>query len=59
MKKLSIEKLKMVRKKDKRNMPKKINTTKYLEYILDETKKILTIDSPSGFTEKAANYVMN
>lgn len=40
-------------------MPKKINTQKYLEYILEETKKILAIDSPSGFTEKAAEYVMN
>lgn len=38
-------------------MPKKINTKKYLEYILEETKKILSIDSPSGFTEKAAQYV--
>lgn len=40
-------------------MPKKINTKKYLEYILEETKKILSIDSPSGFTEKAAQYVMD
>ena len=40
-------------------MPKKINTKKYLEYILEETKKILAIDSPSGFTQKAAEYVMN
>lgn len=40
-------------------MPKKINTRKYLEYILEETKKILSIDCPSGFTEKAADYMMN
>lgn len=40
-------------------MPKKISTKKYLEYILEETTKILAIDSPSGFTQKAAEYVMN
>lgn len=39
-------------------MTEKINTQKYLDYILDETKKLLAIDSPSGFTEKAASYVM-
>ena len=31
---------------------------KYLTYILEETTKILAIDSPSGFTKKAASYVM-
>lgn len=31
---------------------------KYLDYILEETTKILAIDSPSGFTKKAASYVM-
>ena len=31
---------------------------KYLTYILEETTKILSIDSPSGFTKKAASYVM-
>lgn len=45
--------------KGQKTMPKKINTKKYLEYILEETKKILSIDSPSGFTEKAAQYVMD
>ncbi|MDE7184087.1 MAG: M42 family metallopeptidase [Lachnospiraceae bacterium] len=40
-------------------MSEKINTQKYLDYILDETKKLLAIDSPSGFTEKAASYVMD
>lgn len=40
-------------------MPEKINTQKYLDNILEETKKLLAIDSPSGFTEKAASYVMN
>lgn len=32
---------------------------KYLSYILDETKKILAIDSPSGYTKNVANYVMD
>ena len=40
-------------------MPEKINTQKYLDYILDEPKKLLAIDSPSGFTERAASYVMD
>lgn len=40
-------------------MQKEINTEEYLEYILDQTKNILAIDSPSGFTKKAADYVMN
>lgn len=40
-------------------MSDKINTEKYLGYILDESKKLLAIDSPSGFTEKAASYVMD
>ena len=52
---ITVEKI----KKGPNTMPKKINTQKYLEYILEETKKILAIDSPSGFTEKAAEYVMN
>ncbi len=30
-----------------------------MEYILEETKKILEIDSPSGYTKKVADYVMN
>ena len=29
-----------------------------LNYILDELKKIMAIDSPSGFTRKAADYIM-
>lgn len=32
---------------------------KYLDYIVEETKKILTIDSPSGYTKEVAEYVMN
>ena len=39
-------------------MQEQINIQKYLDYILDKTQKILTIDSPSGFTKKAANYIM-
>lgn len=31
---------------------------KYLDYMLAETKKILAIDSPSGYTQQAADYVM-
>lgn len=30
----------------------------YLDYILEETKKILAIDSPSGYTKEVAEYVM-
>lgn len=35
-----------------------MNTEKYISYILEETKKILAIDSPSGFTDQVAEYVM-
>lgn len=31
---------------------------KYADYILDETKKILDIDSPSGYTRNVAEYVI-
>lgn len=31
---------------------------KYVDYIVEETKKILAIDSPSGFTKEVAEYVM-
>lgn len=30
----------------------------YVDYIIEETKKILAIDSPSGFTKEVAAYVM-
>lgn len=33
-------------------------TEKYIDYIIEETKNILAIDSPSGYTKKAADYVM-
>lgn len=36
-----------------------MNTEKYISYILEETKKILAIDSPSGFTDTVADYVMD
>jgi putative aminopeptidase FrvX len=39
-------------------MTKEIANTKYMDYILEETKKILSIDSPSGFTDKVAGYVI-
>ena len=32
---------------------------KYVDYIVEQTKKILSIDSPSGYTKKVAEYVMN
>ena len=31
---------------------------KYADYILEETKKLLEIDSPSGYTKNVAEYVM-
>lgn len=31
---------------------------KYVDYVVEETKKLLSIDSPSGFTKEAAEYVM-
>lgn len=30
----------------------------YVDYIVEKTKKILAIDSPSGYTKEAAEYVM-
>lgn len=35
-----------------------METKRYAEEIVEETKKLLAIDSPSGFTKKAAEYVM-
>lgn len=35
-----------------------MNTEKYVDYIVEETKSILSIDSPSGFTREVAAYVM-
>ena len=36
-----------------------MNTKNYVEYIVEETKKILAIDSPSGFTKEVADFVVN
>ena len=30
---------------------------KELDYVLERLKELLSIDSPTGFTEKAAEYV--
>ena len=35
-----------------------MKTKKYVDYLVEETKKILAIDSPSGFTKEVADYVM-
>ena len=35
-----------------------MKTKKYVDYIVEETKKILAIDSPSGFTKEVADYVL-
>ena len=31
---------------------------KYVDYIVEQTKKILNIDSPSGYTKEVADYVI-
>lgn len=36
-----------------------MNTKNYVDYIVEETKKILAIDSPSGFTKEVADFVVN
>lgn len=30
----------------------------YVDYMVEETRKILAIDSPSGYTREVADYVM-
>jgi putative aminopeptidase FrvX len=35
-----------------------METNCYVDYMVEETKKILSIDSPSGFTKEVAEYVM-
>lgn len=35
-----------------------MKTKKYVKYMVEETKKILAIDSPSGYTADVADYVM-
>lgn len=36
-----------------------MNKSLYLDYIVEQTKSILSIDSPSGFTKNVASYVMD
>ncbi len=36
-----------------------METKKYVDYIIEQTKKILSIDSPSGYTKDVAKYVMD
>ena len=35
-----------------------METKEYVSYMVEETKNILAIDSPSGFTKNVAAYVM-
>ncbi|MGN0142402.1 MAG: M42 family metallopeptidase [Roseburia sp.] len=35
-----------------------METKNYVEYMVEETRKILSIDSPSGYTKEVAEYVM-
>lgn len=37
---------------------KKADQKSYVDYMVEETKKILAIDSPSGYTRQVAEYVM-
>ena len=37
---------------------KKTDQKSYVDYMVEETKKILAIDSPSGYTKQVAEYVM-
>lgn len=32
---------------------------KYIKYILEETKKVLAIDSPTGYTKEAADFIIS
>ena len=41
-----------------RKIMKKLNLKKYTDYILEETVKLLAVDSPTGYTENIANLVM-
>ena len=35
-----------------------MNTSKYVDYIMEVTKELLAIDSPTGYTRQAAEFVM-
>ena len=36
----------------------KTNTEKYVDYIMEKTTEVLAIDSPTGYTRNAAEYVV-
>lgn len=38
---------------------KKETQEKYLNYMLEQTKQVLSIDSPTGYTKEAADYILN
>ena len=38
---------------------KNFDVTNYVDFILDKTKEVLAIDSPTGYTQNAAEYVIN
>ena len=38
---------------------KEMQTKGYVDYIVEETKKILAIDSPSGFTKEVADFALD
>lgn len=38
---------------------KNFDTTNYVDFILEKTKEVLAIDSPTGYTKNAAEYVIN
>ena len=42
---------------NKTSTVKKIDLTKYTDFIVEETTKLLNIDSPTGYTEEAAAWV--
>jgi len=44
--------------RQKRKAWEKMEQKQYVDYIVEETKKILAIDSPSGYTKQVAEYVM-
>ncbi len=42
----------------KKGIDMKENNKKYIDYICEQTKRVLAIDSPTGYTREAAEYVM-
>lgn len=47
-----------INKQKIRNEGMTMNTQKYVDYIIDTTCKLLAIDSPTGYTKHAAEFVM-